>query len=52
MTNRIEVILKQMAELCLELADEFKHQRENISELEILVHRHETINDNTERVIL
>ena len=44
MTNRLEVALEQTATVFIEMAKELKKLREEISDLQVMVHRHESIN--------
>ena len=44
MTNRLEQSLEQTGQVFIEMAKEIKAMREAISELQIMVHKHETVN--------
>lgn len=44
MTNRLEVALEQTAQVFMEMAQEIRTLKEEIAEMEVLVHKHETIN--------
>lgn len=44
MTNRLEVALEQTAQVFMEMAQEIRTLKEEIAEMELLVHKHETIN--------
>lgn len=50
MTNRLETALEQTANVFMEMAQEIRAMRAELSELEILVHRHETINNDISKV--
>jgi hypothetical protein len=44
MTNRLEVALEQTAQVFMEMAQEIRTLKEEIADMEVLVHKHETIN--------
>ena len=44
MTNRLETVLEQTANVFIEMAQELKRLREEIGDLEVLVHKHESFN--------
>ena len=50
MTNRLEVALEQTANVFMEMANEIRAMRAEIEELQILVHKHESINENLNKV--
>ena len=45
MTNRLELALEQTSNVFMEMAREIRGMRAEIEELQILVHKHETINN-------
>ena len=45
MTNRLELALEQTSNVFMEMAREIRAMRAEIEELQILVHKHETINN-------
>ena len=45
MTNRLELALEQTSNVFMEMAHEIRTMRAEIEELQILVHKHETINN-------
>lgn len=44
MTNRLETALEQTANVFIEMARELKSLREEISELQLMVHKHDSCN--------
>lgn len=50
MTNRLETALEQTANVFMEMAQEIRAMRAELSELEILVHRHESVNENLSKM--
>ena len=44
MTNRLEIALEQTANVFMEMAQEIRVLKEEIAEMQVLVHKHETIN--------
>lgn len=44
MTNRLEIALEQTANVFMEMAQEIRSLKEEISDMQVLVHKHETIN--------
>ena len=50
MTNRLETALEQTANVFIEMAQELKHLREEISELQVMVHKHESCNHELAQV--
>ena len=44
MTNRLEQALEQTANVFMEMAQEIRKLKEEIADMQVLVHRHETIN--------
>lgn len=45
MTNRLEMALEQTGNVFMEMAKEIRALKEEIAEMQVLVHKHETIND-------
>ena len=45
MTNRLEQALEQTGQVFIEMAQEIRAMRAEISNLQILVHKHETVNE-------
>ena len=50
MTNRLEIALEQTANVFMEMAQEIRNMRCEISELQVLVHKHESTNENLSKV--
>ena len=50
MTNKLESALEQVGNVFLEMAREIKELKTEIEDLQILVHKHETLNDELGRV--
>lgn len=44
MTNRLEMALEQTAKVFMEMAQEIRALKEEIADMQILVHQHETTN--------
>ena len=44
MTNRLETALEQTGQVFIEMAQEIRKLKAEISDLEVLVHKHESIN--------
>ena len=44
MTNRLEIALEQTANVFMEMAREIRTLKEEISDMQVLVHKHETVN--------
>ena len=45
MTNRLEQALEQVGNVFIEMAQEIRKLKDEIAELQVLVNRHETVND-------
>ena len=52
MTNKLEVALEQTANVFMEMAQEIRKLKEEIADMQVLVHKHETINEKIGKVIL
>lgn len=50
MTNRLETALEETAKVFIEMAQEIRAMRCEIEDLQILVHKHESINENLSKV--
>ena len=50
MTNRLETALEQTANVFMEMAQEIRTMRSEIEDLQILVHKHESINGNLSKI--
>ena len=50
MTNRLEIALEQTANVFIEMAKELKNLRTEISNLQVMVHKHESLNDDLAQV--
>ena len=44
MTNRLETALEQTANVFMEMAQEIRALKEEIADMQVLVHKHETVN--------
>lgn len=44
MTNKLEVALEQVGQVFLEMAKEIKSLKEEIADLQVLTHKHESLN--------
>ena len=44
MTNKLELALEQTGQVFLEMAKEIKTLKEEIADIEVLVHKHESLN--------
>lgn len=44
MTNRLEMALEQTANVFMEMAQEIRVLKDEIAEMQVLVHKHETVN--------
>ena len=49
-TNRLETALEQTASVFMEMAKEIRALKEEIADIQVLVHRHESINCELARV--
>ena len=50
MTNRLELALEQAGQVFLEMAHEIKDLKTEIEELQILVHKHESVNERMSNI--
>lgn len=50
MTNRLEIALEQVGVVFIEMAKEIRSLKDEISDLQVLVHKHETTNQNLSKV--
>jgi hypothetical protein len=50
MTNRLETALEQTASVFMEMAQEIRAMRVEIEELQILTHKHESVNENLSKM--
>ena len=50
MTNRLETALEQTANVFIEMAQELKSLREEISDLQVMIHKHESLNYDLSQV--
>ena len=50
MTNRLEIALEQTANVFMEMAQEIRVLKEEIGELQVMVHRHESCNHELAQV--
>ena len=50
MTNRLETALEQTAKVFMEMAQEIRALKEEIAEMQVLVHKHETCNHELAQV--
>ena len=44
MTNRLETALEQVGNVFIEMAKEIRELKAEIADLQVLVHKHETVN--------
>ena len=44
MTNRLEIALEQTANVFMEMAQEIRALKEEIADMQVLVHKHESVN--------
>ena len=52
MTNRLEQALEQTGQVFIEMAHEIRKLKEEIADMQVLVHKHETINEQIGKVLL
>lgn len=50
MTNRLETALEQVGVVFIEMAQEIRDLKAEIADLQVLVHKHETTNQNLSKV--
>lgn len=51
MTNRLETALEQVGNVFIEMAKEIRTLKEEIADLQIMIHNHETLKDNMIKVL-
>lgn len=50
MTNRLEQALEQTANVFMEMANEIRAMRAEIEDLQIMIHKHESLNERMGKV--
>lgn len=50
MTNRLEIALEQVGNVFIEMAKEIRDLKAEIADLQVLIHKHETVNDKLAQV--
>lgn len=50
MTNKLEVALEQTANVFMEMAHEIRVLKQEIADMQIMVHKHESINQEMSKI--
>ena len=50
MTNRLELALEQAGQVFMEMAHEIRTLKEEIADMQVMVHKHESINEEMSKI--